>query len=322
VAVGAYSNSDDASQWSISYFAIKVTPKTPTVTLNTPANGATYTLGSTISISATGANCDHMNAFVNNTATGYTVGGNNYTGSFTPTAVATYKIYVMGRNTPSEGDAGTKTANSSTVTVTVISLPKTPTATLNTPANGATYTLGSTINISATGTNCDHMNAFVNGVATGYTVSGNDYTGTFTPTAAGTYEIYVMGRNTPTEGDVGTNTASTLPVTVTVKPVIGTPIISDLPASLTVNKGSSVKLSGIISCTTNIDVVSVCVSGWYGGLDGAGKLLTANPGSKSFSLSDFLIDSNSAAFPNTGIYTLKIWAKAVGEKVCSWEAYH
>lgn len=67
-----------------------------------------------------------------------------------------------------------------------------PSITLNTPSSGILY--NGTIRITATGINCDHIAAFVNGVSVSVK-NGNDFSFVYPVTSDGIYNIYVKGSN-------------------------------------------------------------------------------------------------------------------------------
>ena len=161
----------------------------PTVTISSPANNATFTLGETINLAAN-ANDDKgvtkvdfaiNDAFYNADTSA------PYATTFTPTEAGTYKIAARAFDAQDE-------SNETFVTVTVIAPVEeneAPVVTVTSPANNATFTLGETINLAA--------NASDDKGVTKVDFAINDlfyfadtkaaYATTFTPTATGTYKI-------------------------------------------------------------------------------------------------------------------------------------
>ncbi|MCR4434250.1 MAG: cellulose binding domain-containing protein [Clostridiales bacterium] len=101
-----------------------------------------------------------------------------------------------------------------------------PTVTLTSPKNGDTYAVNSVIPIKADGTYCDHMAAVVldskqteiqlpSSEGNNPVQQGNRFSYNFTPTAPGTYTIYVVGRSTPDESPNSVKGMSD-PVTISV----------------------------------------------------------------------------------------------------------
>lgn len=118
IKVGGYNYSYDAN--ANYWLRAKLFP-TPTVTVNSPQNGAIYTLGQAIPVTAAGTDIHHMGVTVNGTymEASYAL-GNNLTYNFTPSTAGTYKFIVRARNTESETDLCTALVESTTY-VTVIS---------------------------------------------------------------------------------------------------------------------------------------------------------------------------------------------------------
>jgi len=104
----------------------------------------------------------------------------------------------------------------------------------------------------------------------------------------------------------------TVPAPITVKPVtaVANPTASGLPKKLTVEKGKSVNLSGMVKCSSGLEKISICVDNYYGATDGV--INTRTVSGNSYNLSNITINSNHAAFTKTGTYNLEIWAKAIG----------
>jgi chitinase len=184
----------------------------PTVSLSSPAGGATFTAGSTITVSANAADADgtvsKVEFFQGSTSLGvdtsspYGITWSNVAaGSYTLKAVAT-------------DNAGAATT-SATVSITVTtSTNQPPTATLTAPASGASFTAGSTITVSA---NASDPNGTVSKVEffQGSTSIGVDttspYSITWSNVAAGSYTLKAVA----TDNAGATGTSATVSITVT-----------------------------------------------------------------------------------------------------------
>jgi len=165
----------------------------PTVSITAPANGATFTSGAAVAITATAADADgsvtQVQFFINGVSVGtditspYTVNWTAVTGSQNLTAIAT--------------DNNGATTTSSAVVITVnppANVP--PTVSIIAPVNGATFTAGATVAITATSADSDgsvtQVQFFVNGVSVGtdntspYSVNWTAVTGTLNLTAVAT----------------------------------------------------------------------------------------------------------------------------------------
>lgn len=90
-----------------------------------------------------------------------------------------------------------------------------PSIKITSPTNGTIITLGQSVTISGTGTNCHHICDFINGSAD-ILQNGNSYSTLYTPTVLGTYSVFLRGRNTPNDTDPGTLTADSSTVTFKV----------------------------------------------------------------------------------------------------------
>jgi endoglucanase Acf2 len=187
----------------------------PTVSLTSPAGGATFTAPASITINANAADTDGTVSKVD-FYNGATLLGTDtsapYSYSWTGVAAGTYSI--TAKATDNTGAVTTSAA----VSVTVGTTSNTPpTVSLTSPANGATATAPATITISA---NAADANGTVSSVAfyNGTTLLGTDttapYSYSWTGVAAGTYSI--TAKATDNAGAVTTSTA----VSVTVN---GTP---------------------------------------------------------------------------------------------------
>ncbi len=183
----------------------------PTVSITSPANGATYTAPANITINATASDSDGTIASVKfyqastllNTDT-----SSPYSYTWSSVAAGTYSLTAVA----TDDDGATTT--SSAVSVTVSSSGNiAPTVSITSPANGATYTAPATITINATASDSDGT---ISSVAfyQGSTLLGTDttspYSYTWSSVAAGTYSLTAAA----TDNGGATTTSSAVSVTV------------------------------------------------------------------------------------------------------------
>ena len=98
-----------------------VSPPPPTITLTSPASEASYLVGATVPIAASGANCHHIALFINGTCIDVQ-NGNNYSLSKVFNSPGNYNIYAVARNTANSTDVGSQIATSNMVSITVSEL--------------------------------------------------------------------------------------------------------------------------------------------------------------------------------------------------------
>jgi hypothetical protein len=182
----------------------------PTVSLTTPANGAT--VSSDVNFSANASNATSVQYKVDgvNVGSALTTSPYSYTWSSTTVANGTHTISAVATNS-----GGSATASAA---VTVSNTTPAPTVSLTTPANNATVS-GQT-SLSATATNALGVQFKVDGVNVGAEVTTGPYTSTWdsTSVANGTHTVSVTARNAG-----GTTTAT---ATVTVNNVAPSPTIA------------------------------------------------------------------------------------------------
>ena len=294
---------------------------TPSVSITSPSNNAQYTVGQTATIKGTGVNCDHISLFVDGSnISGSNQTGNIYSYNYPLTAAGTHTLQLKGRNA-AEGVAGSTLASSQIVTINVVVPLPAPSVSITSPSNNAQYAVGQTVTIKGTGVNCDHIALFVDGSTSnvsGSIQTGNSYSYNYLLTVAGTHTLQLKGRNAA-DGVIGSTLASSQTVTINVvEQPAGSPTATGIPATLSVEKGKTVKLAGIISCSNGLERVSVCVDGYTGGPTDNKDRYDTRPttgtwsNQTSFDLSTFVIDTNSSAFPTAKSYTLYVWARGVG----------
>ena len=223
IYVGLAEASADAAQLATGVFdnVLVTTPavnQPPTVSLTSPANGATYTAPATVAISATASDTDGTIAKVDffagttlvgtDTTSPYSITWNNVgAGTYSLTAVAT--------------DNGGATSTSAAVSITVNGPPnQAPAVSLTAPANGATFTAPASITVSASASDADGTISKVDFFA-GTTLVGTDTTSPYSITwnnvGAGTYSLTAVA--TDNGGAMTTSAART--VTVNAPPPAG-----------------------------------------------------------------------------------------------------
>ena len=171
--------------------AVQFTPSTctgPVVNITSPANNATYIAPASIAITATATTPTGTITkvdFYNGATLLGTSTTSPYTYNWTNPANGTYSITAKATNSASVS------TTSSAVTV-VVKSNTAPTVTLTSPTNGASYTAPATVTLTATAADADGTVAkveFYNGTTLITTKTASPYTYSWTPVAAGTYNI-------------------------------------------------------------------------------------------------------------------------------------
>ncbi|MCX6276317.1 MAG: Ig-like domain-containing protein [Bacteroidetes bacterium] len=189
----------------------------PTVSITSPANGASFLTGAVVSIAANASDADGTISQVQFKVDGVSVGIDNtspYTASYTAvngshciTAIAT------------DNSGGTTTT--SCVTISVAGDPL-PTCVITAPANGANYAAGATVNISATATDNGSVVSvefFVDGVSLSidntspYDAVYTAVSGAHTITAKATDNLGGQTTSAGVNISVGANTPPTVSIT-------------------------------------------------------------------------------------------------------------
>lgn len=186
-------------------------PGSPTVSITSPANGATFTAPATINITASAsepngtiAKVDFYNGSTllgSSTTSPYGVTWSNVgAGTYSLTAVAT--------------DGQGATATSPAVSITVTAAADTPpTVSITSPANGATYTAPATVSITATASDSDGTVTkvdFYSGTTLLGTSTASPYSFTWNNVAAGTYSLTAVA----TDNGGASTTSSAVSITV------------------------------------------------------------------------------------------------------------
>ena len=213
----------------------------PVVSITTPNTGASFSVGSTINLSASASDPDGTIAsvqFLANDKAVATVTGFPYNTTWTPVALGSYAI--TAKATDNKGN----TVSSIPVVVNITGNGA-PTVALTSPSNGANLSAGVPVNITATASDFDGTVSSVrftaNGVAIG-SVSTAPYLITWTPSAGGTYALVAQA----TDNSGNFTNSSTVTVTVGSN---GAPSVSITAPSVGggVQVGSSVTVAATAS---------------------------------------------------------------------------
>jgi glucose/arabinose dehydrogenase len=189
----------------------------PTVAVTAPSAGASFTVNTTATITATAADADGTVSMMGFYDGAMLVGEDQsapYTAEWTPSTTGAHAL--TARATDNQGGVTT----SATVNVTVNpSANRPPTATLTSPAAGATLGYNTPVTLSATAADADGSVTKV-GFYDGTTLLGEDtsspYSRSWTPTTAGSHSL--TARATDNQNAVGSSAA--VSVTVNQPPTV------------------------------------------------------------------------------------------------------
>ena len=191
-----------------------------TVSITAPTNGAVFTAGSNITLSATAS-----------ATGGYTVskveffhGGTNLIGtdtsspySLTWNSVAAGSYTLTAKATAIKKNSPDQTATSSPISITVNAL---PTVSMTSPAGGAVFAAPGSMTLTATASDSDgtisKVEFFHGGTNLIATVTSSPYTYNWTGVAAGSYSLTAKA----TDNNNGATTSSPVAVTVTNPPTV------------------------------------------------------------------------------------------------------
>jgi len=182
----------------------------PTVSLTSPANGASFTAPATITITATASDPQNQLTkveFYNGTTLLGTNTAAPYSFTWSSVPAGTYSLTAVAY------DGGGLNTRSSPVSITVSAANQPPTVSLTLPANGASFTAPATITITATASDPQNQLTkveFYNGPTLLGTATAAPYSFTWSSVAAGTYSLTAVAYD-----GSGLNTRSS-PVSVTV----------------------------------------------------------------------------------------------------------
>jgi N-acetylmuramoyl-L-alanine amidase len=109
----------DYTTWGlVDKLALNVLPTPVSVSISSPEDNSTFTLGQTIEISVKGVNCYHVAIFMNGVYK-EKAEGNNLLHKFTPTEAGSYTLKAAGRNGPESAVNSTK-VESKEITINVV----------------------------------------------------------------------------------------------------------------------------------------------------------------------------------------------------------
>lgn len=181
----------------------------PNVNITSPANGATFTTGSTVNIAANATDSDGSISkvdFYRGTTLLGTDTSSPYTFAWTSVPAGNYSL--TARATDNQGATTTSTA----VAITVGTTNNPPTAAITSPSSGATFTAPASITINANATDDGSVTKvdFYSGGTLLGTDTSSPYSFTWTNVGAGTYSLTARA----TDNTNLTTTSSAVSVTV------------------------------------------------------------------------------------------------------------
>ncbi|MDD3179848.1 MAG: Ig-like domain-containing protein [Opitutaceae bacterium] len=286
----------------------------PTISLNSPAAGQSFSMGSGIVLAATAADRDGTIQQVQFFASGALIGTAPkvpYSASWTPSASGTYTVTAQATD-----DAGNVTTSAG-ATVTV-SVNRAPSISLTAPANGSTVRVNSSNYLSAIASDADgpikSVQFYINGQVIGTALTSPPYRVGWAPTSEGTYRLTA----------VATDNAGTMTTSDTITVLTVSAANADAVYTGEYNLGPTEK--GRFACVTvggrkatfiGHSTGGVAKTFYYPGMtingdggfsqnDGAGRPLISVAGSDGYSLNGGMLDNgrliligfNPAAFAN------------------------
>jgi hypothetical protein len=220
VAAGTYSitavarDDDGATRTStaVSVTVNSATNQPPTVSLTSPAGGASFTAGANITLSATASDSDGTVSrveFYRGTTLVGTDTTNAYSAVWTGATAGTYSL--TARAVDDDGATRTSTA----VSITVTSAPnQLPTVSITSPIAGQSFTAPASITMAAAASDSDGTVSGVDfyvGTQLIASDTSSPYSASWTNVAAGTYSLTARAR----DNSGGTRTSAAISVTVT-----------------------------------------------------------------------------------------------------------
>ncbi|MSU24930.1 MAG: hypothetical protein EXS32_14045 [Opitutus sp.] len=253
-AVSITARVTDSNGAAITSSAVSVTvaASVPSVSITSPANGATVTNGSATTLTATavasgGATVTRVDFLSGATTIGTALAptaGSSYSVSWTPNAAGVSTL--TARVTDSNGTAVTSSAVNVTVTTATVA-----TISITSPANGTSIVAGAAATLIATavansGATVTRVDFFLSGTTTIGTAltptAGSSYSVSWTPTAAGVSSL--TAKLTDSTGAVLTSSA--INVTVTAGSAATVAITAPLAGSV-VTVGTNVSLAASVA---------------------------------------------------------------------------
>jgi len=198
IAAGNYTitaKATDANGVSTMSGAITISvtsPSSPTVSITSPANGSSYKVGTTFTITSSASETNGTIAqvqYYSGTSLLATASSSPFTASWTNSSPGTFSITAKAIDTK-----GVSTI-SNPITITVTAIPSSPVVSITSPVNGSSLTTGSNLTISAS---ASETNGTISAVYfyNGTTFLGSDtaspYNFTLSNIAAGTYNLIAV----------------------------------------------------------------------------------------------------------------------------------
>jgi Tol biopolymer transport system component len=214
----------------------------PTVSLTNPGSGSSYTIGSSLTLTAAASDSDGTITQVSFYVNGALLSTDTtapYTSSiWTPASSGNYTLTAQAAD--NSGNVTTSTA----VTVTIGSNAA-PTVSITSPASGLNYSLGNNVLIGAVASDTDGFIAIVQFFANGQLIGAKTaapYTFSWKPASAGTFALTAVATD-----NIGSSTTSTA-VSVTVTSAIAPSVSLTNPASgASYGVGTSIPLNAAVT---------------------------------------------------------------------------
>ena len=214
----------------------------PTVSLTNPGSGSSYTIGSSLTLTAAASDSDGTITQVSFYVNGALLSTDTtapYTSSiWTPASSGNYTLTAQAAD--NSGNVTTSTA----VTVTIGSNAA-PTVSITSPASGLNYSLGNNVLIGAVASDTDGFIASVQFFANGQLIGAKTaapYTFSWKPASAGTFALTAVATD-----NIGSSTTSTA-VSITVTSAIAPSVSLTNPASgASYGVGTSIPLNAAVT---------------------------------------------------------------------------
>jgi regulation of enolase protein 1 (concanavalin A-like superfamily) len=192
--------------------------KAPTVTLTSPANGASFTAPTNITLTASASDTDGTIArveFYNGTTLLNADTTSAYSFTWSSVAAGTYSLRAVAY------DNSGASATSTTSTVTVAGANQPPTVALTSPTNGSIFTAPATVTLSATASDTDGTISkveFYNGTTLLNTDTASPYTFAWSNVAAGIYTVKAIAYDNSNASTSSATSTITINTTTTTPP--------------------------------------------------------------------------------------------------------
>ena len=214
----AYDDESATTSTSTRNVTVEAENLAPTVNLTGPGNGSLYTVGDSVSISATAddedGSVEQVGFYVNDTLVATDTSA-PYAYLWATTEPGSYGIKAVAY----DNDGARKYTSTRTITVEAENLP--PIASLTSPTNGSVYTVGEPIEISASATDSDGEVTkveFFNGLTLIGTDTSAPYSMTWTSASVGSHSVIAVAY----DDDDATGTTSSHEITVEAENVAPT----------------------------------------------------------------------------------------------------